>query len=296
MRIAARFVTMSAALLFSLPAIGQGQQTAPSSSEIVVTGTRQRDEQVRDFVGALTPAPGGSIPRFIDSACFHVSGLIPAHNEAIVARLRQVAAGAKIPVGSPGCAPNMFVIVTRDKRAFIEMLSARRPMSFGAMTAREIRRLARSPGPASAWQLEGPVSTSGVPLRWDDVFQQYTNSTTETPSRIKILAGRGFDAAALVVEAGALDGLTPTQLADYAGMRLLAKADPARLPANAPSTILTALTTPMGSPTPITMTKWDLGLLRGIYASARDLNPGSQRSQVAGSLLRELDLGDAQKN
>jgi len=157
------------------------------------------------------------------------------------------------------------------------------------MSAREIARLARTPGPAAAWQLEGPVNASGVPLRFDEATGAYVNSTTEAASRITIPARRGFDAAALVVEVKALDGIRPIQLADYAAMRLFAKLDPARLPQRAPTTILTVLTTPMGSPVPIAMSKWDLGFLRGLYAATPNLNPSSQRSQIAGQVIRDLD-------
>ncbi len=128
-----------------------------------------------------------------------------------------------------------------------------------------------------------------MPLRFDAATGAYVNSTTEAASRITIPARRGVDAAALVVEVKALDGIKPIQLGDYAAMRLFAKLDPSRLPARAPTTILTVLTTPMGSPVPITMNKWDLGFLRGLYAAAPNLAPTSQRSQFAGQVMRDLD-------
>lgn len=283
------------ATLLAAPAGAQVPTPPPPSSEIVVTGTLQREEQVRDFVGALTPARGGSIPRFIDAACPVAAGLGPRQKEAVIARLRTVAAAAGIRVADGACVPNMFVIVTRDKRAFIELLARNRPESFGMMTTREVARLARTPGPAAAWQLEGPVAANGVPLRFDEALG-YVNSTTEAASRIKSVARRGFDAAALVVEIGSLDGITPVQLADYAAMRLLAKLDPSRLSNRAPTTILTILTTPTGSPVPITMTKWDLGFLRGLYTSAPDLNPSGQRSQIAGQVVRELNSLESEQS
>lgn len=289
----AQTAVIYAVLLLAAPAVAQESQPEPPPSEIVVTGTRDRADQVRDFVGALAPATGGSIPRFIDAVCPQVTGLNPAQNELVTTRLRKVAAGTDVVVAKPGCVPNIFVIVTRDKRAFIEMLSQRQPDAFGQLSAREVRRLARLPGPAAAWQLEGPVNSSNQPLRWDERIGAYVNQTTEGASRIGSVSRRGFDAAALVVEVGALGGLTPIQLADYATMRLLAKLDLSRLPARAPSTILTVLTAPMGTPVPITMTRWDLGFLRGLYSSALNLNPTSQRSQIADGLTRDLEASEA---
>ena len=286
-----RFVAC-VAMLFASSAAAQEREPASSPSEIVVTGTLGREEQVQDFVGALTPARGGSIPFFIDAACPKVVGLGPMQKEAVVARLRVIALAAGIPVAGAKCVPNMFVIVTPDKSAFIELLAKKQPESFGLMSPREIARLARAPGPAVAWQLEGPVSVSGVPLSFDEAIGAYVNPTTEPASRLTARARRGFDAAALVVETGALDGITLIQLADYAAMRLFANLDPSRLADRAPTTILTVLTTPMGSSVPITLSNWDLGFLRGLYTVTPGLTSSSQRSQIAGKVMRELDNSD----
>jgi hypothetical protein len=289
MRPSVRHILVSTALLLASAASGQeSPPEAGDSSEIVVTGAREREEQVRQFVRALTPpAGGGSIPRFIDELCPYAVGLMPAQNQRVVARLRQIAAAAGLKVAGSGCAPNAFVVVTADKRGFIERLAEERPGWFGSMSGRQVRSLARSPGPAAAWQLAGPVNQNGVPLRFDETLGVYMNRTTEGGSRIRSSGGVGFDASAMVVESGALAGLTATQLADYAAMRLFAKLDPARLPAPPPPTILTLLDTPIGRPVPITMTRWDLGLLRGLYGSSANLNVGAQRSQIA----REVNKG-----
>ncbi len=295
MRCSARAAFMSAALLLSAPAAAQEEQPS-AASEIVVTGARERERQVRDFVSALTPAHRDeTIPRFIDEVCPHVSGLVPAQNEAVADRLRSVAEAAGLPVAGRRCAANLFVVVTRDKGEFIRTLASRRPESFAMMTALQIRRLARSPGPAAAWQLEGLVDNHGTPLVFDLELNAFRNDTFEAASRIRTPARTAFDAAVLVVESEALDGLTPLQLGDYAAMRLLAKVDPARLPANAPQTILNVLTTPMGSPVPITMTNWDLAFLRSLYSVAPDVYVSGQRSDMARRMIREVDRAAARE-
>lgn len=287
-----RFVAW-VAILFASSAAAQEREPASPPSEIIVTGTHDREEQVRDFVGTLTPARGGSIPFFIDAACPKVTGLGPRQKAAVVTRLRMVAQTAGIPVAGVNCVPNVFVIVTPDKRAFIDLLARKQPDSFGLMSPREIGRLARTPGPAVAWQLEGPVTKTGTPLRFDESIGAYVNPTSEPASRLNAHGRRGFDAAALVVETGSLDGITLIQLADYAAMRLFAKLDLSRLPDRVPSTILTVLTTPMGSSMPITLSKWDLGFLRGLYTVTPGLAPSSQRSQIAEKVMRELENSEA---
>jgi hypothetical protein len=292
MHLMARAAIIATSVLLASPAVGQQQQPDESASEIVVTGARVRAEQVRDFVSVLGPPGADSIPRFIDQVCPVTVGLTPAQGEAVNARLRRVAEAIGLNVAGPKCAPNAIVIVTGDKRAFIELLARRRRHSFGAMSSSEIRRLARSPGPAAAWQLMGPVDRDGVPLQFDHAAGVYINRTTDPPSRLNSVSPQAFDASAMVIEAGALAVLTPNQLADYAAMRLFARLDPARLPVPAPPTILNILEAPPGSAVPLTLTKWDFGLLRGLYASSFALRASGQRSQIARQVTRQLDEPD----
>jgi hypothetical protein len=292
MKLTARAVMIATFALLASPAAGQQQPQQPdeTASEIVVTGARVREEQVREFVSILTPPRGSTIPRFIDQVCPVTVGVAPAQKEAVNARLRHVAAAIGLRVAGRNCLPNAFVIVVGDKRAFIELLARERRHSFGSMSGAEIGRLARSPGPAAAWQLSGPVDADGVPL--PSAGEVYVNRTTLPSSRLRSASPQAFDASALVVESAALVGLTTTQVADYAAMRLFAKLDPARLPAASPPTILTALEAPMGSAVPITLTDWDVGLLRGLYASSTDLDANGQQSQIVRRVTRHLDRPD----
>jgi hypothetical protein len=288
MRRAVHAALGSAALFFCAAALGQ--QPAPKeepSGEIVVTGQRDRDEQVQDFVRALTPAPSGAIARFVDEVCPATVGLAPEANEKVNARIRRIAAAIDLRVAKAGCEPNALIIVTPNKQALIERLVKERPGFFGALSLRQIRSLAKSSGPAAAWQLGGPIDEGGAPLATAQGI--YVNRTIESQSRLKNPIRRGFDASAVVVETAALEGLTATQLADYAMMRLFAELDPARLPAPAPVTILNVLTAPPGTAVPITLTQWDLGLLRGLYASSPDLHTTSQRSEIAREVRKELE-------
>ncbi len=61
------------ALLSTSPSAAQqpaGQARANAPSEIVVTGRRDLNEQIRDFVGALTPASSqGQLGRFEWAVC-----------------------------------------------------------------------------------------------------------------------------------------------------------------------------------------------------------------------------------
>lgn len=264
---------------------------ASDQSTIIVTGRRNAKDEIRDFVGALTHVGiGGSLTRFEQSVCPIALGLPKQQGDGVARRMRRVAQAAGIPVGGSDCFPNVVVMVVRDKKAALEELRRRYPQYFGDLSQRQIRALVRQPGYAAAWQMQGaPVSARGMELFYDPVKGYYVNQTTESASRISVGGRRQYDGAVVVVERGALTGLTVTQLADYAAMRAFAGADPARLGTNRLSTILRILETPIGSEVPPTLTEWDMGFLRSYYSSPRNLQTGAQRSDMARRIEKEVE-------
>lgn len=271
-----------AALLMAplAPALAQQAQGQPDAEEIVVTG-RQFEEQLNDFVDALTVAPRSeTISRFEENVCPAVRGLTASQNDSIAARLRSVATAAGMRVARPGCRANALLIVTDDKSRLISALNLRAGWFFGDLTPTQIRRLARTPGPSAAWQLKGMVDLAGHPLQLDPDTGYYVGRSTQTSSRTRPSARWVFDGTVLIVERRALDGLNTTQLADFAAMRLFARTDPARVAGTGAPTILNILEAPMGSEIPLTLTHWDMAFLRGLYASTSTGYAASQRSEI----------------
>jgi hypothetical protein len=281
----------------ALAAASAAAQTGPAADtgpEIVVTGNPDLDGQVRDFVGALTVAQSGQLSRFERSICPTAVGVSAAQKEAVVARIRQVAKAANIAVGKAKCTPNVLLVVTGDKAVFLEAMLKNHPNYFGELSAKDVRKLGRAPGPAAVWHVQGPkVSADGVELS-DGSDELYVHRTTQSESRITAAARPQFAAAAVVVEAKALHGLTTIQLADYAAMRSLAKGDPSKLSGTAP-TILKVLETPMGEEVPITMTPWDLAFLRSLYQAPANLSAAAQRSSISRGLIKQLEKGEAEE-
>jgi hypothetical protein len=279
-----RALCAAASLLLAVPAYAQNVPPPPDAEDQIVVTGRQLEEQVQDFVRALTPTRyvDSNVPRFEESVCPIAVGLAPAQNQAVAARLRVVAAAAGLPVSRPGCVPNVLLAVTADKQKFIQTVASRfGEGAFGVMTSLQIRRLARSPGPAAAWQVTGQLKADGSPAMFG------LNRSTQAASRGRPAARLAFFGTNLVVERKALTGLTVTQLADFAAMRLFARTDPSRVAGKAP-TILTVLEAPMGSAIPITLTEWDLAFLRGLYASPENQFAASQRSAIAKEMNEHL--------
>ena len=282
------------AAILAAPAAAQSAPPsagANSSGEaIVVTGERNEKKAVSDFVHALTPTLWqGQISRFEHSVCPAVVGLAPHQAEAVEQRMRLVAKAAGVVVDGPKCGANVILIVTSDKTAFMEELRRHHGEYFGDMTRERIHNLEREPGPAAAWQLRGPpINAAGVDLYQDPDSGVYVNKTIEGSSHITEAVRPQFDAAVVVIERKALTGLTVTQLADYAAIRALTGADPARLGNSGAPTILHVLEVPEGGETPITMTSWDLAFLKGFYDVRRNMHAGAQRSAISDRMAKDL--------
>jgi hypothetical protein len=282
-----RPVVFLAALLATA---AQAQTAAPAADQpIVVTGQKDTPKAVDEFVKSLTPTTyGGQLSRFEHNVCPKVFGLAQPQAEAVEARIRLIAKSVGVAVSDGRCAPNVLLLVTSDKTAFLKELQRHSADYFG-LTDRQFRDLERLPGPAVAWQVQGPmVNADGQELTEDTTQGVVTNRTIARSSRITVPVHPQFDTSVVLVERKALVGLTTTQLADYTALRALTAADPSRLANSGAPTILHVLDVPIGGEAPITMTSWDFGFLSNYYDAQRNLGTGAQRSAIARGMTKDI--------
>lgn len=291
-----RYLLLSGFVAATPAAASQNEPASDDQSTIVVKGNRSADQDMKDFVRALTPTPpGGQLSRFEQHVCPRAVGLPQIQQQSLAKRIRRVAREVGIAVGGANCVPNLFVMVTQDKKVLLTELQRRYSHYFGELSSQEIRRLARHPGPAVAWHLQGvPISAQGTEASYDPVLRAYLNRTTGASSRITATGRRQFEGAVVVVERRSLAGVTVTQLADYAAIRALVGSDPSRLSASSPPTILRVLDSPAGSAVPLSLTEWDLGFLRGFYSAPRNLSASAQRSAISRSVTKEAERRPAE--
>jgi len=261
----------------------------PADQPIIVTGEKNVQKAVDDFVGSLAPGDAhGELSRFEHEVCPAVFGLAEPQAQAVEDRIRLVAKSVGIIVASGRCAPNILLLVTSDKKAFLRELQRHRADYFG-LTDRQFHDLEQQSGPAVAWQVQGPEMTAdGVDLTEDTTQGVVVNRTIDRSSRITQPVHPQFETSAVVVERKALVGLTTTQLADYTAIRALTGADPARLGRSTAPTILHVLEVPIGGEAPVTMTKWDYDFLAGYYDAQRDLRATTQRSAISRGMTKKL--------
>jgi hypothetical protein len=288
-----RFVLIAGLALANPLIAAQTQPRAGASeAEIVIEGRKERQRQIRRFVGSLTETHfRGQIPRFEWKVCPVALGMPDDQNRRFVERMRRVARAAGVPLDEPGCAANAIVIVTPEKPATMRMLRREYPELFRTELDERIRpdRMA----PISAWQVQGRLTQDGlaVPVVHDDMGTYYRSEVTRASSRISPANRPHFKATVLVAQLDALRGLTLTQFADYAAMRIFAQTDPSRLDRSTVPTILNIIDTPMGAEIPVTLTQWDLSFLRALYGSTVNRYAEQQRQEMRRRLERDLDDG-----
>lgn len=281
--------TLSAATLQS------AEPPEKPEEQIVVTGQANRQEQIRDFVKTLTRTYGTDpLARFdYKDACPEAVGLTPALDAAITARLRLVAKTAGMAVAKPGCAPNVLVMFAPDKTEMLKALRKDSPELFrspaGPISVPEEQ------GPALAWYIEGRLDRSGLPVRYDRENGRYALETPVGPSRISAAMRPVLLGSVVIIEQDAVVGLTPTQVADYAAIRAFSRMEPAKLTTGGTPTILTVLSTPMGGSAPESLTRWDLGFLRGLYGSVPAHYAQRQRKEIEREVERTLQGGSSDR-
>ena len=280
----------------------QSQPAAPDTSgdsaEIVVEANRNRNREIRTFVNALTPSrAGGQLSRFDGSVCPAVTGLSGVQNERVETRMRDVAKAAGIKTGPAKCMPNALVIVVENKQQFMEALERKYPAYFAdavGLTA----PIPKEDGPAIAWHVESLLDSNGIKPRIMKTVDGglYFVVDSYDSSRVKPAARPHFVAGTLVVERGALRGLTTTQLADYAAMRLFIRTKPERLKQGSAPSILNIIDTEMGASVPLTMTAWDFATLKSLYATDPMQFAAQQRVAIVSNVRKELNQGDRPGN
>ncbi len=263
-------------------------EPAPSESdEIVVKGVRERDREVHRFVDALTDTlPFGQLSKFDAAVCPAAVGLPQAQNDIVAGRMRQIAGAVGIDVAKADCRPNTIVIVVDDPAELIPAMKRKYPAYF----TENAGQIPKRPGAATAWHVQGLLDRNGQPVstRSSSAGGYSTTQGTMT-SRLSTNTRPTFLGGVLVVDRQALRGLTVTQLADYAAMRLYARTDPARLVTAAAPSILKVIDAPMDSQVPITMTQWDLSFLKALYATTDNRYATQQRSDMRRRVTKDLN-------
>lgn len=262
----------------------QAAELSGDQETVITSEARDEAEKARRYIARVTERRFGDPPlaRFSDSVCVTTFGLPQVAGQIVVDRVSEIAASLGLRVGQTGCSPNLLVAFVDNGQ---EALSRFR--GSGAMkgqTLRDIERIVTEPGPARSW--------SEVELRGRDGERPYYSpdqpplirgmaiSRLSSPVRLDVVSATVF------IDRSALPDRDMTQIADYAAMRALSGV---RLRDRAAEGSILELFTPKGDArAPRSLTKFDIGYLKGLYAGRGDL-PGSMKRQSIVSYM----LGEA---
>lgn len=249
--------------------------------------------QIETFVDAVTaPPPGRGPARWHELAgvCVGVVNLRRDAAQAMADRISEVAVMLDLPVGEPGCSPNVVVVAADDASALARALVERSPNAFrprygGAAGSRlRLEQFMTTDRPVRWWHVAMPVAAeSGLP-----VFR--VPGSEPIPPRIRgdgLLNSRirnELRRAYVIIDISQVEHLTLRQLSDYVAMVAFAQIDP-DAEVGGFSTILNVVADPEVAHE---MTDWDRAYLAGLYGSElRQRNPNAQLGDVAGIMFRD---------
>ena len=199
------------------PASKSGKSTLET---VTVEARKQRDlieRQISTFVSSITiPYKEESLARWQLPICPLVAGLPRDRGEFVFGRVSQVARDTGIPLAPQECAPNFFIIMTRDPEALLQKWWAHDPRLMNDDRGiGGIKSFIHTAQPVRVWY----NACSEAP-GWAKAFREGSLhcGTGDLGSRLAWEAVRAIYSAIVVVDLGHIKDLNDGQLADYIAM------------------------------------------------------------------------------
>lgn len=243
---------------------------------------KAEEARIRIFVDSITTKFEGKLAVLRSPLCVGVLGLTEPTSAFIVRRIEEIARKAKAVVPKKRCDINFLVWVTPNAHQIVRKATDIRSAVFDGMQVGDLNRLAKSPGPVWSWsgtQIVDAFTQVGLPLF------SLGASNASASSRIQTAIRYDISAAIVVIDAAAVVGKTPTQIADYAAVRALARAVVPRMATSIP-TILTLFDA--NSAAPLELSDVDRALLRGVYLTDGRRDADADRSLIARTIIKDV--------
>ena len=306
--VAALFI---AAMIANPPAWAQevpNKAPAKPTEEITVLGTQEK--VINDFVqtyAAPTNTLQGQLARWNIAICPATTGLSPAFNKFVTARVKDVAAqvGVKVDDKSP-CKTNLQIIVTPHPQVLMDAVRKKAAWLLGSHFKAEEIELATVRHPIQAWYATATADRNGRP-QMDDIgglngeectftlppglsgrasplapFDIYASSCDSVSgSRVSDNFKSEFRVVTVVVDINKIADIEIGPVADYIAMLVLSQTKISNACLSLPS-----ITNLFSSDCDTTrkakeLTAYDLAYLTGLYQMHIELNAGLAKSDLA---------------
>lgn len=223
--------------------------------------------QTTSLVNAIAGDPTTRQPlaRLRSPLCLTVAAQDEGLARAVAKRIIDNAKAAGVPTRRGRCSANALVTFSDDARAQIDTYRAEGRKLFRRMSEKEIDAALSGRDPAYVFQAVQKTPRFG---QGDDPFLGNTDGSNWTKERSYVRTPEDLLTTLVVIDNKMIAGFTPTQLADYASLRLLAPTGEVAVDGDdAPKTILSLFAASDAAPGALTST--DRAYLRSLYTMPR---------------------------
>jgi hypothetical protein len=298
---------------------GVSTQAASPTENITVTGIKDVEKAVTDFVGKMTVPTrvAGKMARWQSGICPIVAGVRPEAVKFIAQHVRDVAAQVGAPVNDKsGCKPNIEIVFTTTPQALLDTIFIKYPLLLGYHdNSAQATKLATVTWPIQSWystatkDLRGQPQVDGVKTGGVSITMQLPEGGYGGPSGGALpmlemnmpgarvmnvtgsrLLGDGTSSelshVVIVVEPAKLLEYELGTLSDYIALLALAQSQPPESCQELP-TLLNLLVAGCAAP-PKALTGVDLAYLRALYKVTATTSFHGQRGEMIYQMTHSL--------
>jgi len=226
------------------------------------------------------------LARFQDPLCPGIVGVALDSAQDMVSLIRENATVLGLPLADgESCEPNLIVAVLDDPRAYADQLRTERPYLFHDLSREQREGFFDGAGPARSWARILTRTRDGLPIYQADGLPR-PSATTMMAAHSKIFVPTRRDVvwAIVLLDKKAVQGLTVTQVADYATMRGLSGDQAEQL--SAPRNSILSLFDAGAGTKPRGLTRSDQIFLQTLYSTLPN-NPAAVTLAMADRKIAE---------
>lgn len=297
---------------FGVPAFAQNapSQTAAPTENVTVTGIKDVEKAVTDFVGRVTTPTrvANKMARWHDGICPITAGVRQTAVKFITQHVRDIAAQVGAPVNDRAdCKPNIEIVFTTTPQALLDTIFIKYPELLGYHdNSAQATKLATVTWPTQSWYstatrdlrgnpLVDGVKTGGVTMTMQlppggyggpsggalpmlEMNMPSARTVSVTGSRLGDGASSEFSHVVIVVEPAKLLEYELGTLSDYIALLALAQSQPPEKCEELP-TILNLLVAGCATP-PKALSNVDYAYLRALYKVTATTSFHGQRGEM----------------
>jgi hypothetical protein len=308
------FATVGFGSVASIDVAGAAESSVPVP-EVTVMAPRPPDpEQLAgDSVPKFIAAHGrpakvtGQLARWRDAVCPSTSGLTPAFNSFVSARIAAVAA----IVGAPHnyldhCQANIRIVFTTEPQKLIDAVSKKNSVLLGYHYSRDAKKIATFSHPIQGWYVTATQNDDGH-IGLDDAMpmqQQSADMTMMNAAKFALQSGttpagrlgarlatglRSLIVHVLVVaDTGKVTGYTIGSVSDYLAMLVLSQTQSSDTCGPLPSILDLMAANCEKRDRPEAVTAGDLAFLKALYSMDLRENISLETSDIQNAIMREF--------